>query len=207
MRILQIDSSILRDASVTREVTAMIVARLQEYEGSEVTYHDLVAEAPPHITPAVLPASHRVAQMAGPLDAPAEAIRAASQAMLDEFLAADIVVIGAPMYNFTIPSQLKAWIDRIVIPGQTFRYGPNGPEGLAGSKRVIVAIARGGFYGPETAYASAEHAESYLRSVFGFLGVTKIEFIRAEGLSLGEETKIKALQSAREAISQLRLAS
>ena len=96
---------------------------------------------------------------------------AAGQAVLDEFLAADIVVIGAPMYNFTIPSQLKAWIDRILVAGKTFKYGPEGVQGLAGNKRVIVAISRGGFYGAGTPAAVGEHLETYLRWVFGFIGV------------------------------------
>ena len=202
MKILHIDTSILGDESVTRKVGAEIVARLQG-AATEVIYRDLAAENPPHITPAVLPAAHPVAQMAGPLDAASIAARAESQAMLDEFLAADVVVIGAPMYNFTIPSQLKAWIDRIIVPGYTFRYGPGGPEGMVESKRVVVAIARGGFYGPETGQVSAEHAESYLRSVFGFLGVTDLEFILAEGLKVGEEGKSKAMKAARDAIAQL----
>ena len=202
MKLLHIDSSIVGEASVTREVSAAIVARLKG-PSSEVIYRDLAAENPPHITPAALPAAPRVAKMAGTLDGPAQAIRDASEAMLAEFLAADAVVIGAPMYNFTIPSQLKSWIDRIVIPGVTFAYGANGAEGLVQGKRVVVAIARGGFYGPETAYVSAEHAESYLRSVFGFLGVTDLQFILVEGLSLGEESKTKAMAAARDAIGQL----
>ena len=89
--------------------------------------------------------------------------------VLDEFLAADTVVVGAPMYNFTVPSQLKAWIDRILVAGKTFRYGANGPEGLAGGKRVIVALSRGGFYEDNSAF---EHAKSYLQAAFGFIGIT-----------------------------------
>src|ERR1700712_5755937 len=104
----------------------------------------------------------------------------ADRTVLDEFLAADIVVVGAPMYNFTLPSQLKAWIDRVVVAGKTFRYGPQGAEGLAGNKRVIVAISRGGFSGPGTPAAALEHLESYLRGVFGFIGVTSLEFISAD---------------------------
>ena len=91
--------------------------------------------------------------------------------MLDEFLAADTIVIGAPMYNFTLPSQLKAWIDRIVIAGKTFRYTENGPEGLAGGKRVIIALARGGFYSDGSPAAALEHLETYLRGVFNFIGI------------------------------------
>ena len=203
MKLLHIDASILGSGSVTREVTALIVKRIAAHEGITVTYRDLAAEALPHLTFASMPGDHPASGHAGPLDAAQQAVRDASQAMLDEFIAADVVVIGAPMYNFTIPSQLKAWIDRIVIPGKTFRYTPQGPEGLVRGKRVIAAIARGGFYGPDTAAVSAEHAESYMRSVFGFLGVTDLEFVLAEGLSAGEESKGKAIASAREAIGQL----
>ena len=100
------------------------------------------------------------------------------------------------MYNFTIPTQLKAWIDRILIAGKTFRYGANGPEGLAGDKRVIIAISRGGFYGPGAPSEAAEHLETYLRTVFGFIGVTNLEFIVAEGVQIGPEHREKALVGA-----------
>ncbi|HVR10741.1 MAG TPA: NAD(P)H-dependent oxidoreductase [Thermoanaerobaculia bacterium] len=108
------------------------------------------------------------------------------------------------MYNFTLPSQLKAWIDRILIAGQTFRYTASGPEGLAGNKRVIVAISRGGFYGE--ANAAAEHVESYLKTVFGFIGVTDLEFIAADGIQIGPEQRAKAVSGALEAASLLRAA-
>jgi len=110
------------------------------------------------------------------------------------------------MYNFTIPSQLKAWIDRIVVPGKTFKYGAQGPEGLAGHKRVIVAVSRGGFYGAGTPTAALEHLETYLRGVFGFLGVTQLEFIAADGIQVGPEHREKALASALEAVTALRAA-
>ena len=126
--------------------------------------------------------------------------------MLAEFLAADVVVLGAPMYNFTIPSQLKAWIDRIAVRGQTFRYGPQGPEGLCGNKRVIVAVSRGGFYGPGMPAAPLEHLETYLRSVFGFVGVTQLEFITADGVQVGPEQREKALAGALEAVTALHAA-
>ena len=116
--------------------------------------------------------------------------------MLDEFLAADIVVIGAPMYNFAAPSQLKAWIDRILVAGRTFRYTATGPEGLAAGKRVIVALSRGGFYGAGSPAAAAEHVESYLRAVFGLMGVTDVEFILAEGVQVSPEHREKALGAA-----------
>ena len=126
--------------------------------------------------------------------------------MLAEFLAADIVVIGAPMYNFTIPSQLKAWIDRILVAGKTFKYGENGPQGLAGNKRVIVAISRGGFYGADTPAALGEHLETYLRWVFGFIGIANPEFILADGIQVGPEHREKALTSALAAATNLRAA-
>ena len=200
MKLLHIDTSILGKGSVTRELTALIVERLADKGGVEVTHRDLASESLPHFDLPTLPGAHPLAGMAPSFDA---AARAASDRMLEEFIAADTVVIGAPMYNFTIPSQLKAWIDRVVVPGKTFRRGENGPEGLAGGKRVIVAVARGGFYGEGTAAVSAEHAESYLRSVFSFIGITDLEFIRAEGLSAGEADKSKAVASAREAVQQL----
>jgi FMN-dependent NADH-azoreductase len=115
--------------------------------------------------------------------------------VLNEFLAADTVVIGAPMYNFSIPSQLKAWIDRIVISGTTFSYGANGPEGLVGDKRVIVALARGNFYDEGSPAAGLEHVESYLTGVFAFIGITP-EFVRADGIGLSPEHREKALATA-----------
>jgi FMN-dependent NADH-azoreductase len=117
--------------------------------------------------------------------------------LLDEFLAADIVVVGAPMYNFSVPSQLKAWIDRLAVKGKTFRYTATGPQGLAGDKKVIVASSRGGFYGPGTPAAALEHQESYLRAVFGFFGISDVTFVRAEGVALGTEARDNAIEAAR----------
>lgn len=204
MKLLHIDTSILGPYSVSRAVSAAIVDRLTEGgKRGEVVYRDLAAENLPHLTMAALPTDHPQAAMAGPLDAAAQAVRDNSQKMLDEFLAADTIVLGVPMYNFTVPSQLKAWIDRIATPGKTFTYGANGPQGLAGGKRVIAAIVRGGFYGPGAAAASAEHAESYLRSVLAFLGVTDPEIVLVEGVAVGEETKAKAVAAAHDAVRRL----
>jgi FMN-dependent NADH-azoreductase len=110
------------------------------------------------------------------------------------------------MYNFTIPSQLKAWIDRIVVAGKTFKYGAQGAEGLAGNKRVIIAISRGGFYGAGTPAAVGEHLETYLRWVFGFIGVTNPEFIFADGIQVGPEHREKALAGALQAAIDLHAA-
>jgi FMN-dependent NADH-azoreductase len=208
MKLLHIDSSILGANSVSRQVSAAIVERLRPVTPTlEVTYRDLVAAPLPHVTLAHLPGDHPLSAMAPDTDGAAlEKNRAASQAVLEEFVAADIVVIGAPMYNFAIPSQLKAWIDLLLVPGRTFRYGASGLEGLAGDKRVIIAISRGNQYGAGAPAAAAEHAESYLRTAFGFIGVTNLEFIVAEGIQRGPEVRAAAIEGALGAAAELRAA-
>jgi FMN-dependent NADH-azoreductase len=193
MKTLHIDASILGANSASRELSAAIVQRLhQGHPDLEVTYRDLAAVPLAHITGA-----HVAAAMgAAPESLSVQQELADSQAVLREFLEADTVVIGAPMYNLTIPSQLKAWIDRIVVRGQTFRYGANGPEGLAGGKRVIIAISRGGFYSPGQPGAALEHLESYLRAVFGLLGISAPEFVIAEGLQTGPQQRETSMQNA-----------
>ena len=203
MKLLHIDSSVLGPHSVSRQVSAAIVERLrQTTPGLDIVYRDLTATPLSHLSGSLLAAAQGVT----PTDPAVQRDVALSQAVLDEFLSADMVVLGAPMYNFTIPSQLKAWIDRILVAGKTFRYSAQGPEGLAGNKRVIVAISRGGFYGPGTQAAAFEHLESYLRGVFGFIGVTKLEFISADGVRVGPEHREKALASALQAVTKLEAA-
>src|SRR6185369_2884038 len=187
MKLLHIDSSVLGPHSVSRKVSSAIVERLKTATPSlEAAYRDLTTAPLAHLSGLHLAA----AQGAAP-EATLQADLAAGRTALEEFLAADIVVLGAPMYNFTIPSQLKAWIDRIMVAGKTFKYGANGPEGLAGGKRVIVAISRGGFYGAGTPAAALEHLETYLRGVFGFIGVRIVEFISADGIQVGPEHREK----------------
>lgn len=177
MKLLHIDSSIQGAGSASRAVSAAVTERLRaENPAIEITYRDLAAEPLPHLTLDVLAAP-------------------TANAELQAFLAADVVVIGAGFYNFSIPSQLKAWLDRILIAGQTFSYGPEGPQGLAGGKRVIVALARGGLYGEGAPAASFEHGETYLKAVFGFIGIAP-EFVVAEGLALGEEAREAAMAAA-----------
>jgi len=168
--ILHIDSSITGDQSASRTITRSIVEQLTD---GDVIYRDLVSEPLPHLT----------------LDAFADS------SVLDEFLASDTVVIGAPMYNFTLPTQLKAWLDRILVAGKTFRYTETGPEGLAGGKRVIVALARGGFYDAGSPAASLEHLETYLRGVFNFIGIEP-EFVAADGLAVGSEQRESSVRQA-----------
>ena len=200
MKLLHVDSSILAGNSVSRTLSADIVAAEQHrHRGLEVTYRDLAAAPVGHLSGAHLAAF----QGAAPEEPALQADLAVGLAVMDEFLAADIVVVGAPMYNFGIPSQLKAWIDRLAVAGKTFRYTEAGPEGLAGGKTVIVASARGGFYGAETPAAFLDHQESYLRGVFGFFGITDVKFIRAEGVARGPEARGQALELAKGEIAKL----
>ncbi|MET4295094.1 FMN-dependent NADH-azoreductase [Bradyrhizobium sp. LB8.2] len=199
MKLLHLDSSVLGPHSVSRQVSAAIVDRLRQSTSSlDIVYRDLTQTPLAHLS-----GSHLAAAQGAPAPAELGPDLAASAAVLDEFLAADIVVIGAPMYNFTIPSQLKAWIDRVLVAGKTFSYGANGPQGLAGDKRVIVAISRGGYYGPA---ALGEHLETYLRWVFGFIGITSPEFIFADGIQVGPDHREKAVAGALEAATSLRAA-
>jgi len=119
---------------------------------------------------------------------------------VSQFLAADVAVIGAPLYNFTIPSQLKAWFDRVAQSGRTFRYTAQGPEGLARGKTVIIVSTRGGAYGDAS---PMDHQESYLRTMLGFFGVTDVRIVRAEGLNMGETAAADGMEAARRAIRAL----
>ena len=204
MKLLHIDASILGGNSVSRQLSAAAVERLRKTTPNlDVTYLDISATPLSHLTGEHLAAAHG----ATPETAAVRDDIAASVTALDEFLAADIVVIGAPMYNFTIPSQLKAWIDRILVAGKTFKYSDKGVEGLAGNKRVIVAISRGGFYGADTPAAAGEHLETYLRWVFGFIGINNPEIIAADGIQIGPEQREKAVAGALRAADALQAVS
>ncbi len=209
MKLLHVDSSILGANSVSRQLSHEVVDALAAADPTlEVVTRDLAAHPLPHLDMANLPTSHPIAQAADKAaEAAPSAARVESQAALDEFLAADIVVVGAPMYNFSVPSQLKAWIDRILVPGATFKYGANGPEGLVKGKRVVVVAARGGFYGQGSPYAAFQHLESYLESVFGFMGVTDLQVILAEGLSAGPDNRKNAVDAAVAAARELKAAA
>ena len=195
MKLLHVDSSILGPGSVSRALSAEIVdARRRKDSSLEITYRDLASDSIGHLSGAHLAA----AQGASPETAAlAQDINAGATA-LEEFLAADVIVIGAPMYNFGVPSQLKAWIDRLAVAGQTFRYTETGPEGLCGGKSVIVASSRGNVYGAGSPLAALDHQESYLRSVFGFLGITDVTIVRAEGLAFGDDARAAAIAGAKQ---------
>jgi FMN-dependent NADH-azoreductase len=189
MKLLHVDSSILGQGSVSRDLSADVVATfLGHHPDLAVARLDLAVTPIGHLT-----AAHLAAAQGAPVDDALRSDVAAGQFALEEFLAADIVVIGAPMYNFTIPTQLKTWIDRVVVPGQTFKYGPEGLVGLASAKRVILALARGNVYQPGSPAAPLEHAESYLRAILGFIGVSAPETVIAEGLALGDEQRTRAV--------------
>ncbi|MGQ7863488.1 FMN-dependent NADH-azoreductase [Pseudomonas sp. 32A] len=196
MKLLHIDSSILGDNSVSRQLSAGVVKAWQAAEpGVEVVYRDLAADAISHFSGVTLGALGTAAELR---DAVQKHEADLSASTLAEFLAADAVVLAAPMYNFTIPTQLKAWIDRIAVAGQTFRYTEAGPEGLCGSKKVIIVSTSGGLHvGQPT---GAAH-EDYLTVLLGFLGITDIEFVRAHGLAYGDEARTKALSDAHVLIS------
>lgn len=198
MRILHIDSATTGAHSVSRELSAAIVAHLKnKHAGAEVTVLDLGTMPLPHLDPVTTGAIRQ------PADQHTDDMKVAfpaERAVLDQFLGSDIVVIGAPMYNFTIPSSLKAWLDRIGVPGVTFGYSEKGPEGLAGGRRVIVASSRGGQYEMD---GPMEHQETYLRDFFGFIGIDNVEFIRAERIGFGPEVREQAIADAKEAIAKL----
>ena len=194
MKLLHLDSSLLGAVSASRQLTQSIVERLRrEHPGLEVSYRDLDATPLAHLTGAELAAAR---QPADSLDEAARAGASTNAAVLQEFVDADVLVVGAPMYNFGIPSALKAWIDRIAINGVTFRYTATGPAGLAGGKRVIIASTRGGLYAEGSPFAAMDFQENYLRAVFAFLGVTDVEVVRAEGLNIGPEQRQAALDAA-----------
>jgi FMN-dependent NADH-azoreductase len=194
MKLLHIDSSILAANSVSRQLTLDITNQwTASHPGTTVEYLDLAVNTPSHLSAESLgfrlPAGSDLSDVQ-------KRENAVSEALVSQFLAADVIVVGAPLYNFSIPSQLKAWIDRVAQVGRTFKYTEKGPQGLAGGKTVIVASTRGGVYSTSEGGRAMEHQESYLQTVFGFFGITDVRFVRAEGLSMGDAKKTEALAGA-----------
>jgi FMN-dependent NADH-azoreductase len=200
MQLLHIDSSVLGPNSASRALSAEIVAKqIALHPAMTVIHRDLAADAVFHLSSAHLAAW----QGSTVADENLGADLAKGGAFLDELLASDIVVIGAPMYNFSIPSQLKAWIDRVVVAGKTFRYGANGAEGLLKNKKVFIASSRGNVYSPGSPAAALEHHESYLIGVLSFIGLADVSIVRAEGLAFGPEAKEAAMLEARANIAAM----
>jgi len=191
MNILRIDSSILGEASASRDITRHVVDALARANpAATIVHRDLAASPLGHFDAELLEARSTPAELRGPR---ARARAEQAEAVLEEFLAADVIVLGAPMYNFGIPSQLKTWIDLIAVAGKTFRYTESGAEGLAGDKRVILAATAGGRHAGQ---ASGVAHIDYLRFLLGFFGITDIEVLVAEGLALGEGEREAAMAAA-----------
>lgn len=186
MKLLHIDSSALGDNSVSRQLSAAIVQQWRDQvQDLDVAYRDLDADPVPHLRSGSL--------------AQADAAEAAdAERVLSQFLQADVVVIGSPMYNFSITSTLKAWIDRVAVAGRTFAYTEKGPVGLAGGKRVIIASSRGGLHAGQP----TDFQEPYLRQVFAFFGITDVEFVRAEGIAYSPQHRTDAIAAALAALPQ-----
>ncbi|MDM0013409.1 NAD(P)H-dependent oxidoreductase [Variovorax sp. J22P168] len=195
MKLLHVDSSVLGGNSVSRQLTAEVVADWRKtHPDTTVEYLDLAVDTPNHFSADAL--GIKVGAQAEPTAAQ-RFENEVSERLVSQFLAADVIVVGAPLYNFTVPTQLKAWIDRLAQAGRTFKYTEKGPVGLAGGKTVIVASTRGGAYSTSDGGQAMEHQESYLKVVFGFFGITDVRIVRAEGLAMGDAAKASALAAAR----------
>ena len=195
--ILHIDSSAHDKGSVTRQLSADTVAQLkQTYPDAKVIYRDLMRNPLPHAN-----ADFIKAISGGPLEGAAAEDHKQSEALIAELLSADILVIGAPMYNFTVPTQLKAWIDYVVIAGKTFKYTATGLQGLVTGKRAFIVSATGGVYssGPMATY---DHVVPYLKQVLGFIGITDVQAIIAEKQGMGPESAAESLAAARKELGE-----
>jgi len=200
MKLLHIDSSILGDDSVSRQLTQAVVDDWRRaYPGVEVVYRDLAAEAPDHLSAEILAAGYLDPVQRSPLQSKESAI---GETLMEELLAADVIVLGAPMYNFSIPSQLKSWLDRVVVKGRTFQYTAAGPVGLAGGKRAVIVSTRGGIYAEGAPAQKMDHQETYLKAALRFIGISDVSVIRAEGLNISDMRE-EAITNARRRIRRL----
>ncbi|CAI8830172.1 MULTISPECIES: FMN-dependent NADH-azoreductase [Pseudomonas] len=196
MKLLHIDSSILGDNSASRQLSRSVVEAWKAADPSlQVTYRDLAGDAISHFSAATLVAAGTPEELR---DAAQQHEAKLSAETLQEFLDADAVVLAAPMYNFTVPTQLKAWIDRVAVAGKTFRYTEAGPEGLCGDKKVILVSTAGGLHAGQP---TAVGHEEFLKVFLGFIGITDLEIVRAHGLAYGDEHRVKALNAAQLQIS------
>jgi FMN-dependent NADH-azoreductase len=206
-KILQIDASPQGTNSISRKLTARVVEHLRaEDPQARLAHRDLIATPVSHLGSELLQVLRPSAGSLVPDTIAVRAEAAQTEELLSEFLAADVVVIGAPMYNFSIPSQLKAWIDRVVQAGRTFSYSEQGPVGLTSGKKVIIVSSRGGMYAGTQYETALDHQEAYLRAVLNFIGVTDISYIRAEGVAISAEKQREGMASAQRAIAGLSLA-
>jgi FMN-dependent NADH-azoreductase len=199
MIVLHIDSSPRGTDSVSRDLTRQIVDRLTTTERTlEVIRYDLGNQPLPHLSSDAIGALRR-AELATPEQ---REIGSQSDRMIEDLQRADLIVIGSPMHNFGITSQLKSWFDTVIRAGKTFSYSEQGPKGLVTGKRAIVVETRGGVYttGPAAAF---NHQEPHLKTLLGFIGISEVQFIHAEGLDMGTESRANGLAHAQSAIEQL----
>ena len=196
-RVLVIESSARQQGSVSRELTQQFIANWQAaHPADQIQVRDVAAEPVPHLDATLL------GGWMTPSEQQSEAEKAAlarSNQLTDELLAADVLVLAAPMYNFAIPSTLKAWLDHVLRAGVTFKYTETGPQGLLTGKRAFVLTARGGIY----AGSGLDHQEPYLRQALAFIGIHDVQFIHAEGLNLGAEFSEKGLAQAKAKLAEV----
>ena len=196
-RILVIESSARQQGSVSRELTQQFIANWQAaHPADQVQVRDLAAEPVPHLDATLLGGWMTPSEQQNDAE---KAALARSNQLTDELLAADVLVLAAPMYNFAIPSTLKAWLDHVLRAGVTFKYTETGPQGLLTGKRAFVLTARGGIY----AGSALDHQEPYLRQALAFVGIHDVQFIHAEGLNLGAEFSQKGLAQARAKLAEV----
>lgn len=196
--ILIVNSSAQGDASVSARLTREFAERARSLDpGANIVVRDIGRDPVPHLT------AETVAGIRGVAATEAErAAQALSDTLIDELRAADVLVIGAPMYNFGISSTLKAWFDHVLRARITFRYTENGPEGLMTGKRAIVIESRAGVYSEGPA-AAMDSQEPHLKGMLGFMGITDVSFVRVEGLAFGEEAAAAAIAAANQALEGL----
>lgn len=196
-RILVIESSARQQGSVSRELTQQFIASWQAaHPADQGQVRDLAAEPVPHLDATLLGGWMTPSEQQNDAE---KAALARSNQLTDELLAADVLVLAAPMYNFAIPSTLKAWLDHVLRAGVTFKYTETGPQGLLTGKRAFVLTARGGIY----AGSALDHQEPYLRQVLAFIGIHDVQFIHAEGLNLGAEFSEKGLAQAKAKLAEV----
>lgn len=184
MKVLHVLASINGEKSFSLKLSTMVIEKIKASQMVEISVRDIVTS----------PLDHLIAK---------DFATIAENPSLVEFLEHDVVVIAAPMYNFAVPSQLKAWMDRLAVAGKTFQYTQEGPKGLVNNKKIIIASARGGFYANQE--NAPDHQEAYLKDFFNFIGVTDVQFIRAEGLGLGDASVKNAFDQAEEAVNALEI--
>jgi FMN-dependent NADH-azoreductase len=199
-KILQIQTSPNLQASATRELSNKFIAEYRDnHPGTTVVERDLALASVPHLGVDLLGGMFAKPESLTPAQQDAVAL---SDTLVDELLAADILLLGVPMYNFGPPSSLKAWIDHVVRAGKTFKYGEHGPQGLITGKKAYVFMAAGGNYS-QPPMTGMDFVEPYLKAILGFMGITDVTFVRAEGLSMGSEAAEKAKTAASDKAERL----